>query len=47
MSSIVENALYRGIGGFFAAFVLLPAAVVFFAYIVYIVVKVMQEWRKK
>lgn len=47
VSSIVESALYRGIGGFFAAFVLLPAAVVFFAYVVYIVVKVMQEWRKK
>ena len=47
MSSIVESALYRAIGGFFAAFVLLPAAVIFCAYLMYIVVKVVQELRKK
>ena len=47
MSGIVERALYQGIGGFFAAFVLLPAAVIFCAYMVYIVVKVVQERRKK
>lgn len=47
MSGIVEYALYQGIGGFFAIFVLLPAAVIFCVYLVYIVVKVIQERRKK
>ena len=47
MSGIVERALYQSIGGFFAAFVLMPAAVIFCVYLVYIVVKVIQERRKK
>ena len=47
MSRIVESALYRGIGGVFAAFVLLPAVVIFCAFLIYIAVKVARERRKK
>lgn len=47
MSSILESALYQGVSKFFAAFVLLPAAIVAGGYIGYIVVKVFQELRKK
>ena len=47
MSGIVEYALYQGIGGFFAIFVLLPAAVISCAYLVYIAVKVAQERRRE
>lgn len=47
MSAIVEKAIYQGIGGFFFLFVILPAALIFFGYLVYIVVMTIKELRKK
>ena len=47
MAEIVEIALYRGIGGFFVVFVLLPAGGMFVAYLIYIAVMTVRELRKK
>lgn len=47
MGAIVEAAVCRSIGGFFALFVLLPAGVILLGYLIYIVVMTVRELRKK
>lgn len=47
MSAIIEKAIYQGIGGFFLLFVILPVALIFFGYLVYIVVMTIKEIGKK
>lgn len=43
MSDIIGIALCRGIGSFFALFLILPAALVFLAYLLYIIVMTIKE----
>lgn len=43
MSDIIGIALCRGIGAFFALFLILPAALVFLAYLLYIIVMTIKE----
>ena len=44
---LIEMAIYRYVGGFFAFFLLLPAALIFLGYLIYIVVMTVRELRKK
>lgn len=46
MSDIIGIALCRGIGAFFALFLILPAALVFLAYLLYIIVITIKELLK-
>ena len=43
MSDIIGIALCRGIGAFFALFLILPAALVFLAYLLYIIAMTIKE----
>ncbi len=47
MLEIVQNGIFRGVGALFALTWLFPAGVLFLVYILYIVVKTIQELRKK
>ena len=47
MGSIVEAALYDIVGKFFLLFVIVPAGVIFFGYVIYMIAKILQELRKK
>ena len=47
MGAVVEMALCRGIGIFFALFVFLPAGMILLGYLAYIVVMTVRELRKK
>lgn len=44
---ILWNAICQGIGGFFAATWLIPGLVMFSALVIYILVKTIQEFRRK
>jgi hypothetical protein len=41
------KAIYHVVKAFALAFLVIPAAIIFFAYLTYIVVKVFQEWQEK
>lgn len=43
MFDIIGIAFYRYIGGFFGLFLILPAAVMFLAYLIYIIVMTIKE----
>lgn len=43
MFDIIGIAFYRHIGGFFGLFLILPAAVMFLAYLIYIIVMTIKE----
>ena len=47
MGSIVEAAIYEFISKFFLIFVIVPAGIIFLGYIIYIIVEVINEIRKK
>ena len=47
MLELIEMAIYRYVGGFFAFFLRLPAALIFLGYLIYIVVMTVRELRKK
>ena len=47
MGAIIEKAIYQGVGSFFLLFVLLPVALIFFGYLIYIVIMTIKELRKK
>ena len=47
MGALVEAAVCRGISGFFLLFVLGPAALLFLGYLIYILVMMLHELRKK
>lgn len=47
MGAVIEKAIYQGVGGFFLLFVILPVALIFFGYLVYIVIMTIKELRKK
>lgn len=46
MSAIIEKAIHQGISGLILLFVILPVALIFLGYLVYIVVMAIKEWRK-
>lgn len=47
MSELIAKDLSQGIGGFFLLFVLLPAALIFLDYFIYIIDMTIREFRKK
>ena len=47
MGSIVEAALYGTVGKLFLLFVIVPAGIIFLGYVIYMIVKILQELRKK
>lgn len=47
MGSIVEAAIYEYIGKFFLIFVVVPVGIMVLGYIIYIIVEVINEIRKK
>ena len=47
MGSIVASAIYGFVGKLFLYFVIIPAGIIFLGYIIYIVVGVIKETRKK
>ena len=47
MGSIVEAAIYEFVSKFFLIFVVVPAGIIFLGYIIYIIVEVINEIRKK
>ena len=47
MGSIVEAVIYEFISKFFLIFVIVPAGIIFLGYIIYIIVEVINEIRKK
>lgn len=47
MGEIVYRAICGGIGQFFLLFLILPAGTIFLAYLIYILVMTVKEFRKK
>ena len=43
MFDLIGIAFFRGIGAFFALFLILPAAIMFLAYLLYIIVMTIKE----
>ena len=47
MGSIVEAAIYNLLRDFFLFFIIVPIGIMFLGYVIYIVVEVIKEIRKK
>ena len=47
MGSIVEAAIYEFFGKFFLIFVIVPMGIMFLGYVIYIIVEVIKEIRKR
>ena len=47
MGAIVETAVVKGLAWLIGLFVLLPAALMFFAWLIYIAVMVIRELRRR
>ena len=47
MGALVETAVCRGIGGFFALFVILPAGILLLGNLIYLIAMTIHELRKK
>jgi len=47
VGEIVSRALYTAVGRFFLLVWIVPAGIVFLAYLVYIVVMIIREFRRK
>ena len=47
MGEVAYRAIFQLFGGFFAAVVLLPAGIMLAAWLLYIMVLSIREWRKK
>ena len=47
MGNIVAAAIHGFVGKFFLYFVIIPAGIIFLGYVIYIVMEVIKEIRKK
>ena len=47
MGNIIETAIYSAAGKLFLFFVTLPVGIIFLGYVIYMIVKIIQELRKK
>ena len=47
MGNIIETAIYSAAGKLFLFFVIVPVGIIFLGYVIYMIVKIIQELRKK
>ena len=47
MGSIIAAAIHSFVGSFFLSFVIIPVSIIFLGYLVYIVVELIKEIKKK
>ena len=47
MGNIIETAIYSVAGKLFLFFVIVPASIIFLGYVIYMIVKIIQELRRK